>query len=303
MAQVDDSEDGGVDYAYSITAHELAHQWWAHQVIGANVKGATMLSESLSEYSSLKVLEHRYGVEKKRIFLKDALDKYLLSRSVEASKELPLALNENQPYIHYQKGSIVFYALSDLIGEQKLSNVLSAYIDSVAFQEPPYTNALELVGMLRESTPDSLDYFIDDNFMAITLYDNRIEETQYTDNGDGTYTVDITAHVRKYRTDERGRQVFEDESGLTDSLAIEGKKKPLKSYPLSDYVDVGIFGVEEVDGVEKEQVLYIKKHKITEIENQWTITVDSEPKEVGIDPYNILIDRNSDDNRRETKTE
>jgi ABC-2 type transport system permease protein len=66
---------------------------------------------------------------------------------------------------------------------------------------------------------------------------------------------------------------------------------------------VGIFGVEEVDGVEKEQVLYIKKHKITEIENQWTITVDSEPKEVGIDPYNILIDRNSDDNRRETKTE
>ena len=303
MAQVDDTDDGGVDYAYSITAHELAHQWWAHQVIGANVKGATMLSESLSEYSSLKVLEHRYGVEKKRIFLKDALDKYLLNRSLEASKELPLALNENQPYIHYQKGSIVFYALSDLIGEQKLSNVLSAYIDSVAFQEPPYTNALELVGMLKEATPDSLDYFIDDNFLAITLYDNRIEETQYTDNGDGTYTVDITAHVRKYRTDERGRQVYEDEFGFIDSLTVDGKKKPLKSYPLSDYVDVGIFGRTEVDGKEEEQVLYIKKHKISEIENKWTITVDAEPKEVGIDPYNILIDRNSDDNRRVTKEE
>ena len=303
MAQVDDSDEGGADYAYSITVHELAHQWWAHQVIGANVKGATMLSESLSEYSSLKLLEHRYGVEKKRIFLKDALDKYLLSRSLEASKELPLALNENQQYIHYQKGSIVFYALSDLIGEKKLNNVLSAYVDSVAFQEPPYTNALELVGMLKEATPDSLDYFIDDNFTAITLYDNRIEDTKYTTNDDGSYTIDITAHVRKYRTDERGRQVFENEAGVLDSLVIEGKKRPLKSYPLTDYIDVGIFGIEEVDGKEEEKVLYLKKHRITEIENKWTITVDTEPKEVGIDPYNILIDRNSDDNRRVTKEE
>jgi len=91
--------------------------------------------------------------------------------------------------------------------------------------------------------------------------------------------------------------------GLIDSLAIEDKKKPLKSYPLSDYVDVGIFGTEEIDGAEKEKVLYINKHRITEIENRWTITVDAEPKEVGIDPYNILIDRNSDDNRRKTESE
>ncbi len=301
MAQVDDSEDGGADYAYSITAHELAHQWWAHQVIGANVKGATMLSESLSEYSSLKVLEHRYGAEKKRIFLKDALDKYLLTRSLEASKELPLAYNENQPYIHYNKGALVFYALSDLIGEGSLNAVLSAYIDSVAFQEPPYTNSLELVDMLKEATPDSLQYFINDNFTAITLYDNRIESTDYIDNGDGSYTVDITAHVRKYRTNERGKQVFTNEEGRMDSLVIDGKKRPMKSYPLSDYVDIGIFGLQEVDGQEKEKILYLRKHKISNIENNFSITVESEPKEVGIDPYNVLIDRNSDDNRRKTQ--
>ena len=97
--------------------------------------------------------------------------------------------------------------------------------------------------------------------------------------------------------------MYEDEFGFIDSLTVDGKKKPLKSYPLSDYVDVGIFGRTEVDGKEEEQVLYIKKHKISEIENKWTITVDAEPKEVGIDPYNILIDRNSDDNRRVTKEE
>ncbi len=301
MAQVDDEDQGGVDFAYSITAHELAHQWWAHQVIGANVKGATMLSESLSEYSSLKVLEKRYGPEKKRIFLKDALDKYLLNRSLETTKELPLALNENQPYIHYQKGSVVFYGLSDLIGEKNLNQILSSYIDSVAFQEAPYTNALELVGMIKSAVADSFHYYIDDNFTAITLYDNRIESTSYVLNPDSTYTVDITAHVRKYRTNERGRQVYKNEVGEMDSLIVEGRRRPMKSYPLRDYVDVGIFGTETVDGKDKEKILYLQKHRIEEIENKFTITVDELPKEVGIDPYNILIDRNSEDNRRVVK--
>lgn len=297
-AMVDDSDEAGVDYAYAVTAHELAHQWWGHQVVGANVRGATMLSESLAEYSSFKVLEKRYGQRKLRIALKSALDEYLLGRQLESSKELPLAFNENQAYIHYKKGSLIFYALSDLIGEKVLNGVLSDYIKQVGFQEPPYTTSLELISLLKEATPDSLKYFIDDSFENITLYNNRIESTTYEDNGDGTYTVDITAHVTKYRTDEKGKQLFKDQNGNIDSLILEGKKKPMKSYPLADFIDVGIFGTEEIDDKEKEKLLYLQKHKITEIENKFTITVNEEPREVGIDPYNKLIDRDSNDNRR-----
>ena len=28
-----------IDYVYYVTAHEVAHQWWAHRVIGANMQG------------------------------------------------------------------------------------------------------------------------------------------------------------------------------------------------------------------------------------------------------------------------
>ena len=35
--------EDAIDYVFYVTAHEVAHQWWAHQVIGANVQGATML--------------------------------------------------------------------------------------------------------------------------------------------------------------------------------------------------------------------------------------------------------------------
>ena len=37
-----------IDYVYYVTAHEVAHQWWAHQVIGARVQGATMLDETFA---------------------------------------------------------------------------------------------------------------------------------------------------------------------------------------------------------------------------------------------------------------
>ena len=46
-----------IDFTYFVTAHELGHQWWAHQLIGANVEGSNMMSETLAEYSALKVME------------------------------------------------------------------------------------------------------------------------------------------------------------------------------------------------------------------------------------------------------
>ena len=46
-----------------------------------------------------------------RRFLSYELDRYLLSRGMERKREVPLVKVENQPYIHYQKGSLVMYAL------------------------------------------------------------------------------------------------------------------------------------------------------------------------------------------------
>src|SRR6185437_9862285 len=70
-----------LDYVYDVTAHEVAHQWWAHRVIGANMQGSTMLSESLAQYSSLMVMKHKYGADQMRKFLKYELDAYLVGRA------------------------------------------------------------------------------------------------------------------------------------------------------------------------------------------------------------------------------
>lgn len=298
IADVDDENDG-VDYPFAVSAHEVAHQWWAHQVIGAKVQGATVMSESLSEYVSLKVLEKANGPEQMRTFLKSALDAYLLGRTVERKKEQPLAYVENQQHIHYNKGSLVFYALSDYIGESNLNAALSKYVDSVAFQEAPYTTCLELLDFLYEATPDSLDYFIEDNFEYITVYNNRVTDNSFKKLPDGNYEVSISAEVVKYRADDKGKRIYKNAVGDSLSIQKEGEKRATQSYPLADYVEVGVFGVDD-EG--EEEVLYLRKHKITDITNDFKIIVDKEPSEVGVDPYNKLIDTNSEDNRRKAES-
>lgn len=303
IADVDDEDENAVDYPFSVSSHELAHQWWAHQVIGADVQGATMLSESLSEYSSLKVLEHEYGKGQMRKFLKEALDKYLSGRSGEGIKELPLMYNENQQYIHYSKGSLVFYTLSDYMGEKELNQVLSNYIKKVAFQEPPYTTAGELVDELKKAVPDSLQYMIEDMFETITLYDNYIEKAESRKLKSGKYEVSFKAIVSKYRSGEKGERSYVNTRG--DSLLFtDQREKEIKSLPLNDYIEIGIFGKSEdkKPGKLDEKVLYLEKVKITDIENDFRIIVDEEPFEVGVDPYNKLIDTRSYDNRKKLKS-
>ncbi len=296
IADVDTTDQEAVDYPFYVTAHEVAHQWWAHQVIGAEVQGATVLSESLAEYSALKVLEHKYGKGQMRKFLKESLDSYLSGRKRESQKEQALMYNENQQYIHYNKGSLVFYALSDYLGESKLNAVLSQFIAKHAFKSAPYPTAEQLVADIKAVTPDSLQYLIKDMFKTITLYDNKITKTSAKPLDNGQYQVDITALVSKYRTDGKGKHLYSN--GAKDSLRLVNKDQDtIYSLPLNDYIEVGIFGKPK-EGESTNSVLYLKKVRIDSIQNHFSIKVDKKPIEVGIDPYNKLIDTRSYDNRK-----
>ncbi|HEY0199718.1 MAG TPA: M1 family aminopeptidase, partial [Rhodanobacter sp.] len=157
-----------VDYVYYVTAHEVAHQWWAHRVIGANMQGSTMLSESLAQYSALMVMKQKYGATQMRKFLKYELDSYLTGRATEKLAEEPLAKVENQQYIHYNKGSVIFYALQDYIGEHTLDAVLKQFLLDKGFQQPPYTTSQEFMDALAKGTDPKWKGLLDDFFWKIT---------------------------------------------------------------------------------------------------------------------------------------
>ena len=268
IARVREDDADDVDYPYYVTAHEIAHQWWAHQVVGGRAQGATMTSETMAQYSALMVMKHRYGAEKMKRFLKFELDRYLMGRSLERKKEVPLSRVENQSYIHYQKGSLVMYALQDFIGEERVNRALKRYVEKVRFRGPPYTGSSELLGFLREETPPEYQYLLEDLFETITLYDNRAVSATTRKNAKGTWDVTVKVVAKKYRSDDKGTQTEVD---------------------FNDWMDVGALD-------EKGEALFLEKRHVPKGESEISFTVPTKPAQVGVDPLNMLIDRTGSDN-------
>jgi ABC-2 type transport system permease protein len=272
IARVESDDD--VDYPFYITAHEVAHQWWAHQVIGGNVQGATVLSETLSQYAALMVMEKEYGETQMKKFLKYELDRYLTGRAFERRRELPLLRNEGQGYIHYQKGGLVMYALRDYLGEAPLNRALAAFLADNRFQQPPYTTSLELLEYLRAATPDSLQYVLTDMFEEITLYDNRAVEARTTRLPDGRWRVVIDIESRKLRVDSLGNEA---------------------EVAMNDLIDIGVFAAPQA-GEKEGRPLHLTKHRIAAGPQRIEVVVEAEPARAGIDPLHRLIDRMTRDN-------
>jgi ABC-2 type transport system permease protein len=226
-----------------------------------------MLVESLAQYSAFLVQEKEYGPEQMKKFFKYELDRYLSGRSREEKRELPLALNEEQTYIHYEKGGLVFYALKDYFGEDWVNGILKGFIKDHVFKEAPFPRALDLVERFRQAAPDDKKYIIDDLFTTITLYNNRAESASVIKQGD-KWQVTLEAFTQKLRANELGGEV---------------------ETPMHDYIDVGIY---DKDG----HFLYLKKHKLESGHNTIQILVDAQPFKAGVDPLNKLIDRIPDDN-------
>lgn len=280
IADLRDKDD--IDYVFYVTAHEMAHQWWGHQVIGANMQGSTVLMESLSQYFALMVMEKEYGRDKMRRFLKYELDNYLRGRGGELIEEQPLARVENQQYIHYNKGSLIFYRLRDEIGEEALNRALKRFLQDKAYQQAPYTTTTELLAYIREEAPQDKQALITDMFEKIVFYDNRVTEAKAVKRTDGQWDVTMKLHLAKIEVDGKG-------------------KETPRAY--DEAVEIAVFsraaGAKEKD----EKVLFIEKRVVPANASNLTITVKDKPFEVGVDPYNKLIDRVSKDNRKEVSFE
>jgi ABC-type transport system involved in multi-copper enzyme maturation permease subunit len=276
IADLRDPDD--IDYVFYVTAHEVAHQWWAHQVIGADAQGSTIMSETLAQYSALMVMEKAYGREHMRKFLAFELDRYLSGRGRETHRELPLIRVENQPYVHYNKGSLVMYALREYIGEATVNRVLAQYIEDVGFQGPPYTTARDLVERLRAATPADRQYLIEDLFETITLYDNRAHSAKATQRADGKWDVEIEVETHKLRATDDGSE---------------------SEVPLDDLIEVGVFVEREIDGRMREVAAALEHHRFSDERSTITLVSTERPVRAGIDPRVLLVDRNPDDNVRD----
>ena len=264
-----------IDPVYYVTAHEVAHQWWGHQVGTANVQGSAVIPETLAQYSALRVMERKYGEVKLRKFLKYELDRYLRDRGNERVEEMPLLRAENQGYIHYRKGSVVMMSLKDRLGVEVLDQNLKNFLQEFQYKQTPYPTTLDLVRHLKAGVNAQDQAFIDDLFVNITLFDLRLKDVKREELPDGQLKLSLTIHAAKLTADGKG---------------VETEQ------PLSELIDIGVFDQDPDDFSKQPKQLYFQKHLLKSGENKLEIIVSKDAKYVGVDPLIKLIDRDAADN-------
>lgn len=270
------SDPDKIDYVSYVAAHELGHQWWAHQVITSDNQGATMGIETLAQYSALMVMEHLYGRDQIRRFLKYELDRYLRSRGGEVIEELPLFRVENQQYIHYRKGSLAMYRLKDELGEARVNAALKRYDQRFRFAGPPYPRSLDLIAEFRRRASPAENALITDLFQRITLYDIKTTGAVVTRLSNDRYRTTLTIDAHKLYADGRGKE---------------------REAPMSETAEFGAFAAMPGRGAfVAKDVLALQRLPIRSGRQNVVLETATRPAFAGADPYNVRIDRNSDDN-------
>ncbi len=247
-----------LDLVYRRVAHEVAHQWWGYTVSAATGPGATMITESLTKYSELLMLEREHGREAVRESLAHELDRYLSARTGETSGAEPaLGRATNQAYLYYPKGAIVMYAIRDLVGEQALNAALREFVRDHGGPHRGPTTA----DLLRKLPRHPL---IDEWMNEVVLYDLKLDSADARRLADGRYEVKIRITAAKQR-----------EGG--------------SSLPLRESIDVGLFSQEN-------EPLLVAKQALRDGTNDVTLVVNEAPAFASVDPYVTRIDRNRFDN-------
>jgi hypothetical protein len=267
-----------LDLIYFAIAHETAHQWWgAAQLLPAHVEGGILLSETLANYSGLKVLEEKYGTVQTRMLLRMWRDSYEVPR---VRYTAPL-LQATDAFLGYRKGPLALYALTEYAGKNVVNDALRELSEKYSSGNPPFATSLDLYRELKAVTPDTLHYLLHDLFEKNIYWQLKTEQASAKQIDSTTWEVALILKAQKVTVDSTGAEI------------------PL---PMNDWIEIGIYGPRQ-EGEKSGKELHMQKHRIKRGQQTITVRVHEKPDFAGIDPNYLLIDLDLENNSKKVKVE
>lgn len=257
--RIDDRDRERPDLLLRRVAHEVAHQWFGHQLVSRNVDGGPALVESLTKYAELMILERMRGPGQVRQILGIELDRYLAGRGGGALAESPLyRVTAGEPHLYYGKGALVMYAIRELIGEDAVNRALRGLMK----EKSPTT--LELLAHLKRVSSPGHYALLEEWLKEVVLYDLKIADAHVQKRRDGRYDVVVRVSAAKTHTD------------------AAGEEHPV---PMNEAIEIGVDGA-------------VQQHRLRSGISEITVTVDRPPASVAVDPRVLRIDKNRFDNEK-----
>ena len=117
-------------YLESITAHEVAHQWFFNQVMSDQID-EPWLDEALVQYATYLYYVDRYGEGNAQGYVNSWYDRWSRVEMAEIPIGKPAAEYTQEEYspIVYGRGPLFFAALEEEIGQETFDRLLRAYAD------------------------------------------------------------------------------------------------------------------------------------------------------------------------------
>ena len=174
--------------AFTVVAHEAAHQWWANILAPGRGPGGNMLAEGMSHYATLLLHEEVLGERSRIAFAKQIEESYGDNRFVDS--ERPLVRTDGSrrgdTTVIYDKGGWVMWMLQQQMGRENLLAGLRAFTEAYR-ASPDFPVIQDMLAVLREFAPDpaAFDAFTRQWFHEVVVPEYRLSEVTKDRTDDG----------------------------------------------------------------------------------------------------------------------
>jgi hypothetical protein len=188
------------------------------------------------------------------------------------TRAAPPLLRATGSFAYSRRAPFALYAMREYIGKDRVDDALRSLLKKHGSGVPPLPTSLDLYRELQAVTPDSYQSLLRDLFEKNTFWDLATE---------GATAKQTSADAWQVTLDVRARKVVIDEAGIETEA------------PMDDWIEVGVFGEGEP---------YMEKQRIRSGQSI-TVRVPRKPTRAGIDPENLLIDLDTENNIKDVKIE
>jgi ABC-2 type transport system permease protein len=239
---------GGSDMAFTVAAHEAAHQWWGHILAPGEGPGGIVLAEGAANFATLMLLEQMRGLPARLDFATEIEAQYGELRQPSTEKPLAETLDlegrRGNETVVYDKGGWVFWMLLQHMGREAFLAGARDFIATWhARPDHDYPVIQDFVATMRPYAPDprAFDEFAAQWFFSVAIPEYRIEQSGKRDLGAGEWEVTARianagtarmpveiAAVRGQRFDETGGISKDYEDARTKVVLGAGEEKEVR---------------------------------------------------------------------------
>jgi hypothetical protein len=149
--------DKGQDVINELAGHELSHQWWGvNQLVPDEREGSKLLTETLAMYTELMLVKHSIGQQRMLDNVNMHQGIYLNEKGF--AREEPLyKVRPESIHLHYSKGLVTMYRLTELIGEENVNKALRSLLRKHAYPNPRPVSTDLLQELYEVGNPTQID--------------------------------------------------------------------------------------------------------------------------------------------------